>query len=71
MGPVKPEAQPRPPGSPPGPLTHTQAGRELEDGSHGGCEAARGQAQARPPQEGALGSGLQGQQGRSKMQGLG
>lgn len=49
---------PRPGGRPP--LTHMQAGRKLEDGGHWGCEPARGQAQARPPQEGALGRGLEG-----------
>lgn len=40
-------------------LTHMQAGGKLEDGSHRGCEATRGQAQARPPQEGTLGRRLE------------
>ena len=35
-----------------------QAGRKLEDGGHWGCEPTGGQAQARPPQEGTLGSRL-------------
>lgn len=49
----------------PGPalLTHVQASKELEDGGDRGREPTGGQAQARPPQEGALGSGLKGQQG--------
>lgn len=42
------------------PLTHMQAGGKLEDGSHWSCEPAGGQAQARPPQEGTLGSRLEG-----------
>lgn len=43
----------------PDPLTHMQAGGKLEDGGHWGCEPTGGQAQARPPQEGTLGSRLE------------
>lgn len=39
-------------------LTHVQAGRKLEDGRDWGCKSAQGQAQARSPQEGTLGSRL-------------
>lgn len=53
--------QSRPTRAGPAPLTHVQAGRELEDGRRWGCEPARGQAQARAPQEGTLGGGLEGQ----------
>lgn len=53
-------ASPSPPPTPwPDPLTHMQAGRKLEDGSHRGCEPTGGQAQARPPQEGTLGRRLE------------
>lgn len=50
-----------------GPITHTahtswltnvQGGRKLEDGRDWCCESAQGQAQARSPQEGTLGSRL-------------
>ena len=60
-----PEGQPPPPHMHPGlaPLTHVQAGEELEDGGHRGREPTGGQAQARPPKEGTLGGGLKGQQG--------
>ena len=36
-----------------------QAGGKLEDGSHRGCEATGGQAQAKAPQEGTLGRRLE------------
>lgn len=39
-------------------LTNVQAGRKLEDGRDRCCESAQGQAQARSPQEGTLGSRL-------------